>query len=138
MYEISCSCTLNMSSKLIIHGASASRCKNSARCRTVLDFSALNDGVRLQTGPKQNIIASRYSCALCERYADSSKYLTLKSEEPPSTADLTIMGAVTSIQSFSSNHWRANLIIDARIFAIAIIRLVLKARCLLSNNNSAL
>src|ERR687888_2198159 len=100
MYEISCSCTLNMSSKLIIHGASASRCKNSARCRTVLDFSALNDEVRLQTGPKQNIIASRYSCALWERKAYSSKYFSLKSVEPPSTAALSIVGGVTSIQSF--------------------------------------
>src|SRR5829696_510257 len=96
-YEISCSCTFKMSSS-VTQGASASRWENSARCLIVRDLSARNEGVRLHTGPREKIMASKYNCALCDRYASSSKYFSLKSVEPPSTAPLTMVGAVTSIE----------------------------------------
>src|ERR687895_766627 len=66
--ETNCSWTFNISS-ISTQGASASRCVNSERCLTVLELSALKDGVKLHTGPKLKIMASRYSCALCDRYA---------------------------------------------------------------------
>src|SRR5438093_2029157 len=136
-YDTSCSCTFRMSSR-VTQGASASRCENSARCLTVRDFSALNEGVRLQTGPSENIMASKYNCALCERYASSSKYFNLNNVEPPSTAPFTIMGAVTYIQSLSTNHRRPRSSTVALIFAIATILRVQSARYYLSSSSSSL
>src|SRR2546428_11696116 len=95
-YDTSCSCTFRMSSRGT-QGASASRGENSARCLTVRDFSVLNEGVRLHTGPSENIMASKYNYALCERYASSSKYFSLNNVETPSTAPFTILCAVASI-----------------------------------------
>src|SRR5919206_4624951 len=120
MYETSCSCAFKMSSRLT-QGASASRCENSAKCLIVLDLSARKDGVRLHTGPSENTMASKYNCALCERYASSSKYFSLKSVDPPSTAPLTIVGAVTSSQPFFTNQCRPYSRTADLIFAIAII-----------------
>ncbi len=115
---------------IVIQGASASRWRYSARCLRVLDFSALNEGPIVQTGPKEKIKASKYSWALWDKNASSLKYFTGKRVEPPSTALLTNVGVVTSIQSFSTNQLRNFSRTVALIFAIVIIFLVRRVKCL--------
>src|SRR3989338_3065919 len=96
-----------MFSSWLIHACSPSICQYSARCRSVRDFSARKDGVIEYTRSRLKHIASRYIWADWLRYATWSKYLKLKSVEPPSQAFVVIMGGVTSKNLFLENHSRA-------------------------------
>src|SRR5512146_250267 len=92
-----------------IQAISPSMCQYSARCLVVRDFSALKEGVIEYTFSSPKMSDSRYSCALWDRYALSSKYLSSKSVEPPSQALEMMMGGVTSKNSLFLNHSRAAL-----------------------------